>query len=190
MIVNQQWEQFLTPEIVRDRLISTSLYITAFEMLTESVIGRLRSFYVMGLNQEGDIVDEEYETSVLSRNKSPLYASLDWLIENQVVDKSDLDAFERIKSTRNLLAHELPSLVLSGVDLKHIERFHELIALLRKIEVWWVVNLEIPTNPDFDGKEIDEEGIVPGPVLMIQIMLEVIGGNEEYLKHLRGTRPD
>ena len=36
-----------------------------------------------------------------------------------------------------------------------------------------------------DGKEIDEEGIVPGPVLMLQMMLEVASGNEDLLKQYR-----
>ena len=40
------------------------------------------------------------------------------------------------------------------------------------------------TNSGF-GKEIDEEGIVPGPVLMLQMMLEVASGNEDLLKQYR-----
>ena len=69
-------------------------------MLKESIVGRLRSFYVTGFNPEGDIVDEKYETQVLSRNKSPTYASLDWLLENEVIDTADIEAFERIKCKR------------------------------------------------------------------------------------------
>lgn len=172
---------------MQERLISASLYVTAFELLKESIIGRLRSFYMVGFDITGDVIDEKYETSVLSRNKSPLYASLDWLIENGVVDKGDLESFERIKLTRNSLAHELPSIVMDGTDIGHVERFQELVTLLRKIEVWWVVNIEIPTDPDFDGKEIDEEGIVPGPLLMIEIMLDVVSGNETLLNHYRGA---
>ena len=186
MSASEKWEQLLTPTVMQERLISASLYVTAFELLKESIVGRLRSFYMVGFDTEGDVIDEKYETAVLVRNKSPLYASLDWLSENEVIDQSDLQSFERLKTTRNSLAHELPSLVIDGVDFKHVERFQELVALLRKIEVWWVVNLEIPVNADFDGKEIDEEGIVPGPVLMIQMMLEVLSGNEELLKHYRG----
>ncbi|WP_238455870.1 hypothetical protein [Azohydromonas lata] len=47
------------------------------------------------------------------------------------------------------------------------------------------MNIEIPVNPDFDGKKIDEEGIIPGPILMLQMMLEVASGNEELLKQYR-----
>lgn len=183
----EQWEQLLTPAVMQEKLISASLYVTAFELLRESIIGRIRSFYMVGFDADGDVIDEKYETVVLSRNKSPLHASLDWLSENDVIDNNDREVFERIRTTRNLLAHELPSMVMGGKDFQHVERFQELVALLKKIEVWWVVNMEIPVSPDFDGKEIDEEGIVPGPVLMLQMMLEVLSGNEELLKHYRAN---
>lgn len=67
-------------------------------------------------------------------------------------------------------------------------RFEGLVSLLKKIEVWWVVNVEIPVNSDFDGKEIDEEGVVPGPVLILQMMLEVASGNDELVKQYRAKR--
>lgn len=183
----EQWEQLLTPAIMQEKLISVSLYVTAFELLKESIIGRIRSFYMVGFDAGGDTIDEKYETSVLSRNKNPLLASLEWLSENEVINENDRQAFERIRTVRNLLVHELPSMVMGGKDFQHLERFHELVSLLKKIEVWWVVNTEIPSNPDFDDKEIDEEGIVPGTALMLQIMLEVLSGNEELLKHYRAN---
>jgi hypothetical protein len=183
----ERWEQLLTPAVMQEKLISASLYVTAFELLKDSIIGRIRSFYMVGFDAGGDIINEKYETAVLSRNKNPLLASLDWLSENEVIDQNDRQAFERIRTTRNLLAHELPSMVMGGKDFKHIERFQELVALLKKIEVWWVVNMEIPISPDFDGKEIDEEGIVPGPVLMLQMMLEVLAGNEDLLNCYRAN---
>ncbi|MHB0873818.1 MAG: hypothetical protein ACYCQH_11545 [Acidithiobacillus ferrooxidans] len=185
MSTSEKWEQLLTPSIMQERLISASLYITAFEILKESIIGRIRSFYIVGFDADSDTISAKYDTAVLSRNKSPLYASLDWLSENEAIDQNDLQSFECIKAVRNSLAHDLPSLVINGADFKHVDGFQELVALLRKIEVWWVANFEIPVNPDFDGKEIDEEGIVPGPVLIIQMMLEVLSGNEELLKHYK-----
>lgn len=181
----EKWEKLLTPAIMQEKLISASLYIAAYDLLKESIVGRIRSFYMVGFNEDGEIVDEKYETAVANRNNSILYASLDWLRENAVIDKSDCEAFERIRKTRNLLAHELLAIVRDGKDSEHIARFEELVSLLQKIEVWWVVNLEIPVNPDFDGKEIDEGGIVPGPVLILKMMLEVASGNEELLNQYR-----
>jgi hypothetical protein len=62
------------------------------------------------------------------------------------------------------------------------------VAFLRKIGVWWVVNVEIPTNLDFGGKEIDEEGVVPGTVLTLQMLIEVASGNTELLENCRKAR--
>ena len=81
---------------MQEKLISASLYVTAFELLKESIIGRIRSFYMVGFDVDGDFIDEKYETAVLSRNKNPLLASLDWLSENKVVNENDHQAFERI----------------------------------------------------------------------------------------------
>jgi len=180
-----KWEELLTPSIVREKLINTSIFITAFEVLKQSIVDRPRTFFAEGYDKDGPIVGAEYEAEVLSRNKSPTYASLDWIKHLGAIDDSDIQAFERIKNTRNSLAHELHRIFLEGADFNLVERFEELVALLRKIEVWWVVNFEIPTNQDFDEQEIDEEGIVPGPVLMLQMMLEVVSGNEELLNHYR-----
>lgn len=140
---------------------------------------------MVGFDPDGDIIDEEYGITVLSRNKSQLYSSLSWLTEHEVINKTDLQTFERIKATRNSLAHKLPSLVMGDADFKHIERFQKILNLLRKIEVWWAINVEIAINPNFDGQEIDETEIFPGPVLTLQMMLEVLSGNEDLLKKYR-----
>jgi hypothetical protein len=68
--------------------------------------------------------------------------------------------------------------------------------LLRKIEVWWIVNVDIATDPDLIEKEIDEEGIIPGRVLTVSLMLEVALGSDEdanrYVKAFleASTKPD
>ncbi|WP_080493146.1 hypothetical protein [Burkholderia ubonensis] len=190
MSTHEQWEQLLTPSVMQNRLISVSLYITAFELLKESVVGRIRDFYNIGLCHGDDNVSDEYRENVLARNKSALYASLDWLLEHQAIDDTDIGSFERIKLTRNKLAHELPSIVIGGENIDHVAIFQDLATLLRKVEIWWVVNVEIPTNPDFDGQEVDQAEITPGPVLMLQMMLEVLSGNEELLKHYQKERPE
>lgn len=180
-----KWEKLLSPEVMRERLISASMYITAFEILKDAIVEHIRNFYFIGIDENGPILSSEYQVSVLSRNKSPLYASLAWLVESNAIDQSDLEVFERLKGVRNKLAHDLPALVLGGEDLQLTTHFQEACELLRKIEVWWVVNVDMPTNPDYDGQEIDEKGITPGSVLMVQLMLDVANGNEEYLHHYR-----
>lgn len=189
MSVDKQWEDLLTPAVLQERLISTSLYMTAFEMLKESIVGRLRDFYCIGFADGELTISPQYEEKVLSLAKSPLYASLQWLVREEVIVEQDIEVFERLKKLRNTLAHELPSIVLTGRSVGLVEEMQCLMSLLRKVEVWWVVNVEIATDPSFDGVEVDSEGITPGPILMMQIMFDVIAGNEslkEYYKNSSG----
>jgi hypothetical protein len=74
----------------------------------------------------------------------------------------------------------LSILAETGLPPDFDETFRVLMHLLRKIEVWWIVEFEIPTNPDFDGREIDQESILPGPVAGMQLLSDVaLGGPEE-----------
>jgi hypothetical protein len=185
---SEQWERFLNPDVVRPSLFLATMFITTFEILKDSIVDGIRDFYTNGFDENGPRVGPDYQSKVLSKNKSPLYASLKWLREGGAVDDEDLAVFEKLKETRNLLAHQLFAVVTGQVESGHQAEFDSLVALLRKIGVWWVVNVEIPTNPDFDGEEIDEEGIVPGSVLSLQLLIEVASGNTELLELWRKVR--
>jgi hypothetical protein len=180
-----RWERFLDPEVVRPSLFLSTMFITTFEILKDSVVDRIRDFYTNAWDENGPTVGPEYQSEVLSRKKSVLYASFDWLREREAIDEADLMIFESLKKTRNLLAHQLFDVVTGQVESEHVSQFPVLVALLRKVEVWWVVNVEIPINPDYDGKEIDEAGIVPGAVLSLQMLIEVASGSTELLEQWR-----
>jgi len=45
--------------------------------------------------------------------------------------------------------------------------------------MWRITNVEIPTNPDYDGQEIDEGGIIPGLVMNIQLLCDIALGDDE-----------
>lgn len=40
----------------------------------------------------------------------------------------------------------------------------------------------IATDPDFDGKKVDPEEIVPGSVVALRLMLDIALGSDEKLK--------
>lgn len=183
--VNDRWEKFLDPEFVKPSLFMATMFITSFEILKNVVVDRVRDFYVAEWSQERMTYSENYRQKVLSKNKSPVYASLLWLEESDAISSIDIENYEKLKLTRNLLAHQLFEVVTGQVDSDHQEQFEILIALLKKIEVWWIVNMEIPCNPDFDDKEIDVDGIVPGSIISLQMLLEVVAGNTELLERWR-----
>lgn len=128
---------------------------------------------------------------MLDRDRSPVYASLIWLLDRGVLEEADLDQFERLKLCRNKLAHDLASVSL-GTATDHLTLFPVMLELLSKIERWWIVNVEIPINEDLDGAEIDEAGIVPGRVMTVRILADLALGSDNearaYLEYFQKHR--
>ena len=129
-----KWERFLDPEVLRPNLILASIYIATFEILKDSIIGRLRDFYVSGFDENGDIIMPEYNDEVLIKDKSPTYASLKWLKESEAVTDEYIQKFNEIKEYRNRIAHEMTKMLTEGLPHDFPERFHDMTALLDKIE--------------------------------------------------------
>lgn len=178
--VKQLWEDFLNPEITRPRLIAASIYIAAFDALKDSIVGRIRSFFCPGFDEYGDTIDPKYQSEVLSLNRSPVYASLEWLKKMQAIKDSDVAAFDRVKACRNTLAHRLLSMLSSeGLPSDFDHCFDDMAALLRKIEVWWITNVDIPTNPDYDSSKVDEGRIVPGSIMLMHLLMDIAFGDED-----------
>ncbi|MCZ8159003.1 MAG: hypothetical protein O9256_03850 [Rhizobiaceae bacterium] len=185
---DERWESFLDPDVLRPSLLNATMFITTFEILKDTVKDRVRDFYTHGFGPGGPAVDPDYQQQVASRNKSILYASLDWLREQGAIDVDDLKLFEELRTTRNLLAHKLFMVVSGQVPSQHSSQLPMLFGLLRKIETWWVVNVEIPIAGDFSAQDIDESQVVPGSIISLQMLIEVASGNKELLEYWRDLR--
>lgn len=177
--VTSKWENFLNPDLLRGKLISASIYLAAYELLVDSIVDRTRVFFADGFNSTGWIISEGYKQEVLSRHKKPVDACLLWLKDQNAVNDADLQKFENVTICRNDVAHRLQKIVSGEIDLRFLDLLPEMISLLKKIEVWWIVNIEIPINPDFADKEIDESGIIPGPVWTLQLLIDIALGEPD-----------
>lgn len=98
----------------------------------------------------------------------------------KVIDDADIDSFDRVKTCRNIVAHRLfATLGSEGMPPDFEQCFHEMVAILHKIDVWWITEVEIPTNPEFDGREIGEDGIRSGRVMGLQMLCDIALGDEK-----------
>jgi len=179
MDVNDAWSQFLDPKILRNRLIASALFIATYEMLKSSVVDKIRQFFCCGFDETGDLIDPKYEAVVLRRHKKVTEASLLWLKEMGAVDDDDIRSFRYLTDARNNLAHEMLALLSGQKEIDLNAHFSTLIALLRKIDVWWVINLDIATDPDRMDKEVREEDVTPGSIIISQILMDVALGDEQ-----------
>ncbi|EXB45296.1 MULTISPECIES: hypothetical protein [Acinetobacter] len=180
--VKASWERALHPTTLKTNIITASIFSMAFEILKSSIIEKIENFFTNGFNENGMIVDPEYKEKVLSLNRSPLYASLKWLQDMDVINDNDLERFEHIKRCRNTLTHEMLTFASSGVDFDVTEAFDEMIGLLRKIEIWWFENLEMAITPEAYPEDLDLDQVIPGPVWTLQMLIDVALGPEEVAR--------
>lgn len=174
----QSWEKFLHPESLKGNLIAISLFIAAFEMFKDRVIEKPETFFSDGFDENGLIINERHKSEVLSKSKSPLYASLLWFREMEAIDDNDIAKFDDIRKHRNEVTHELLSFLSDVKRNFEVERFEKLIALLSKIEKWWLINFEMAINPDMVPDDVDPDEVIPGPIWSLQLMLDIALGNE------------
>jgi len=175
----KSWEKLLYPKTLRTNIIAASIYITAFEMLKNTIVDKIKGFYTDGFDEKGFIISPEYEKKVLSLNKSPLYASLFWLKNSKAIDNVDIEKFEEIKKCRNVLTHEMLKFVSEGIEYDFTKLLSQMVELTRKIELWWFKYFEMEINPEAYPKDLDPNEVIPGPIWALQMIVDVALGTDE-----------
>ena len=185
-----KWLKFLDPENLKDKLIFSSLYIATFESFKDYVVEEVKFFFNTGFSDGEYTFSKEYNSKVLSKDKSVLKATLYWLKNFGAIEDRDIEIFNELRKYRNKLSHELMGLLFEGLPEELPEKFIQLIKLRVKIEKWWILNIEIPTNPDFNAQtEISENDIITSSQMFNQIILNMLSEDEKkanfYINELK-----
>lgn len=185
-------ERVLNPTELRGTLLLASLYVLAFETLKERVLSHVRMLYWTGIDETGHRYDEEgYRRELRGRHRDPLQAALLWFREMNAIDDTDLLVLHRLRESRNAVVHELAAMLGTDALATRLQDFNELLRVFRKVEVWWIVNFELDADPDWVGREIEKDKIMPGSMMMLQILHSVALGKDndawafyrEFTKH-------
>ena len=174
-------------------MIFISLFIAVYENFSDYVVSNIESFLCEESIENGEYVIKKtqvYRDEIKNRvvddknNKDITKASFLWLKDNTAISGSDYELFLKLKGIRNKYAHELTSIILSGIDEKEdIKLFFDMIALYKKITKWWFINIEAPIL----GCEVDEDAEIYNSAngafdLIINVLYN--GKSEEYKKML------
>lgn len=175
-----KWLKFLDPESLKENLMFSSLYIALFESFKDYAVDAVKFFFNTGFSDDEYTFSEEYDNNVKTLDKSPLKATLLWLKDLEAIDEKDIDIYDELRQYRNKLSHELINLLFEGLPKELPHKYAQLIALRIRIEKWWIINIDIPTNPDYDSSpEIEEEDITTGSQIFNQLIFDMLSGDEK-----------
>jgi hypothetical protein len=193
----KSWQKFLHPEALKTNLITGALFLVAYELLREVIVGRLKDFYLSGIKNGKLIYSPEYNTEVLARAKNPTKASLLWLLENNVVDQADIDLVDRVCRHRHKIAHALLRFLAKANETIDLELLRSIFELISKVERWWLIEEEIATDPDFDPEmraNIIKDKVMSGNMMILHMMFQIVSaqGDEAmrfYNEWMKITEP-
>lgn len=175
-----KWLKFLDPENLKENLMFSSLFIASFEAFKDYVVDEVKFFFNSGFSNGEFTFSEEYNTKVKALDKSIQKATLLWLKDLDAIDNNDIQTFDDLRQYRNKLSHELMTLLFEGLPKELPEKFAQLIALRVKIEKWWIMNIEIPTNSEFDATtDVKEDDITTSSQIFNQLIFDMLSGDEK-----------
>lgn len=174
----REWAKFLNPDSLKGNLIAASLFLAAYETLKYSIVEQSRNFFMHGFDKNNKLFNDNYYNNILSLDKNPLQASLLWLKNLGVFGEDDLSLVNQIREHRNDLAHNLQNFVLDADKKINVQLLESIYELTTKIDRWWILEVEIPTNPEFDGQMVDAEEIQSGNMIFLQLMIHIATGEE------------
>lgn len=185
------WEKFINPDKLKSSLIRASIYLSAYELLKTSIIDHLRGFFASEwkLNEKtGEVetvISESYKNKVRSLYpKDEFHSCCLWFFENKAISQKDLDSIAKIRKHRNSIAHELPKYLGSVKYDVDTSLLKELIEIIRKVDTWWLREIEIPTNPDFDHIDYDDikwDDVLSGNMIIMNFLSSIYEGDDTYL---------
>jgi hypothetical protein len=182
-------EKITNQTLIKRNLLVASLFVTSFEMLKTSVQDRIQGFlcFNSSFNSEGELeyeISDDYKNQVLERfipnidrrkyrDYHLFYSSCLWLKDNNFINQSEINELEKIRKHRNLISHNPLKLLVDdniNINVSLLKKSQE---LLTKIEKRWIIEFEIPVNPDFDGHEIDESQVQSGTSIFLDYLMEI-----------------
>jgi hypothetical protein len=174
--------QKLTPDAVKANLMRASLFLTGFELLKLELMDKLQTFYATDFDEAARGKEsEDYRKEVLSLapqgvhpNTREFYASCEWWVKEGTLTADDIEKIKAIKKHRNLIAHELPKILIDPAFSVNSQLFVQLRHLIGILGRFWG-RIAIESNEEFDGQEISNEAIESGPMVLIGYIEQLMG---------------
>ena len=161
--------KFFDKDEVRFQLITASTYITAYDLLIDTIIRKIEEFYIDGYDENGLKIGKRYQTEVRELYKKDIViASTRWLVKYKVITKSEMERIKIFRKHRNELAHELTKMISDSDANTKTEFISEIRDLYFKIQKWWFIEYEVQVNPDLENLNTNELNY--DEVLMMQML--------------------
>lgn len=183
---DQQWKNILDVDALKGSIKVISLFIMVYELLEDSIVSKPKDFYT--IIEYDKKAQQEYKEKVLSLydkdvcpevpgSRRDLISSLIWFKNWGAINDGDIQVFASSKRLRNKLTHEMLLSIADGAE-EVVEQFAQMYALFCKIEKWWILEYEIPIDPDIPTlSDDDKNNVLSGNMIVLDVIMDILANN-------------
>jgi hypothetical protein len=173
-------QKIVTPDVLKRNLTNASLLLTAFELMKYSLIDKVKGFFEVDKEHLPESSNEHKIEMEIIRKKLPkemqshpvlIYAA--WHKENEALTESDFDTILGIWKYRNKIAHELIDFLVNSDLEVNVKYLFEIRDIIEKADVWWIKEVELPINPDFDQAKAKDLNVRSGRMIILDHLISV-----------------
>ncbi len=176
---DNDWLKFLNPDSLFANFITASLFLTGYELLKESIVENLKSFYINGYKNNKTTYSDRYILNVLELDpkKRKFQSSIKWLQNRKIINDNEVKIIEEITIHRNEVAHELFKYLSDSEKEINTKYLFEIKRLIAKIDKWWIIEVELPTEPDMTEEKwntVDLDKIMSMRMIEYDYLIEIV----------------
>jgi len=170
----------LTAEKLRTNLLLSALYLSAYELLSYSIVDGVES----NLSEEYARNEWKKEFAVIKKTKclekkkrtDRFFNACYWLIKRGILTDKDIDKLEAIRNHRNFLAHQLIYILIEksyDVDLKLLKDIRKYIHQIDTFNGMLTIYVEPGTLNIIEPTE-KERAMEQARIVMLDLLLESV----------------
>ncbi|MDY4128277.1 hypothetical protein [Peptostreptococcus porci] len=171
-------------DILKQKINYIAVFTLIFESFKDFIITQPRDFLCLMGIKDGKlnyIESPEYK-KLRSLDKRHLdNASFKWFIELNAFSEEDFAIYNDSRKKRNRIVHEMISEVGEKVTEEDMELLVKMIELYRKIDKWWINEIEIQISTDEISGNYDSNDIFSIQDMILESIVDIaIGDGKMY----------
>lgn len=182
------WINILDENILKTNVNFAALFVLNYECLKDFVVTQIREFFSDVAIKDGEICCEEtesYKKEVRALENNIENASLRWFVNMDAITEDDYNLYQKIRQKRNDIIHELLKNLNNGFTENDAMLFGEMLRIYRKIDKWWINEIEIPISGEDIPEDYDSEQVCGGQALVLDMINDIVlDHNKERYKNI------
>ena len=161
-------EARLLPERIRLDLARIGALLATEQLLSGLVVDNLAGF----LDPTAPMALDGYRQRPAAW-ESRFDESLEWLVQHEALSPQDAEVVRQVREHACQLMADVPSYLLSDEKTVPVGLLVVAAEVVDRLNLFWG-RIVIDSNPDFDGREIQDEEIQGGASALVRLLLSAV----------------